>query len=78
MYVYILKSLSKSNSFYVGITSNLKLRLNRHNNGLCPHTIKDKPWKIKNAIWFENKAKAIKLEKYLKSGSGRAFSKKHF
>ena len=30
------------------------------------------------ARWFEDKSKAYEFERYLKSGSGRAFAKRHF
>jgi predicted GIY-YIG superfamily endonuclease len=36
------------------------------------------PWKLVVQIGFDDKAKAVAFEKYLKSGSGRAFAKKHF
>jgi putative endonuclease len=39
---------------------------------------KYKPWKLMTYIAFNNVAKAIEFERYLKSGSGRAFGKKHF
>jgi putative endonuclease len=78
MYVYILKTLSLPEHYYVGVTENLKHRLAEHNAGKCIHTSKHKPWKIKNAIYFDDAQKARAFEKYLKSGSGRAFSKKHF
>jgi putative endonuclease len=49
-----------------------------HNSGGSIYTSKYKPWKIKNAIAFEEEHKAIEFEIYLKSHSGRAFIKKHF
>mgnify|MGYP000433384361 CR=1 FL=1 len=36
-YVYILKSKSKKDTYYTGITSNVKDRLKRHNSGQSPH-----------------------------------------
>ena len=78
MYVYTLKTEPISEHYYVGITTNLKQRLEEHNAGKCLHTSKHKPWKIKNATWFDTPEKAYAFERYLKSGSGRAFSKKHF
>ncbi len=78
MYVYILKTDPPSEHYYVGCTSDIKRRLEEHNQGKCSHTSKYKPWKIKNAIWFDTEEKAHAFEKYLKNGSGRAFSKKHF
>lgn len=77
-YVYILTSQSDTKAHYIGITKNLQNRLQKHNYGEVPHTSKQKPWKIKTAIAVNSKEKAIALEKYLKSHSGRAFAKKHF
>ncbi|MDR3628592.1 MAG: GIY-YIG nuclease family protein [Ignavibacteriaceae bacterium] len=77
-YVYILQSLNFKDTYYVGFTSNIKRRLSEHNGGKSEYTSKYKPWKIKNAIAFDEEDKAIKFEKYLKSHSGRAFIKKHF
>ena len=78
MYVYILRSLSDPNRFYSGVTSDVEARLKEHNAGEVFHTAKYKPWTIKNYIAFENREKAFAFERYLKSGSGRAFVKKHF
>jgi len=78
MFVYILQSISRPAKFYSGITNNIESRLKNHNNGQVSYTSKYKPWKIKNYFWFEDKSKAIRFEKYLKSGSGRTFIKRHF
>lgn len=78
MYVYRLKSLKFPKQVYVGITTNPKNRLTAHNEGQCSHTTKYKPWKMEICIWFHNEQKAIDFERYLKSGSGRAFCVKHF
>jgi putative endonuclease len=77
-YVYILQSQSNPVRFYDGITDDLKTRLKKHNAGEVFHTAKYKPWRIKNYFAFADSEKAYKFEKYLKSGSGRAFAKKHF
>lgn len=77
-YVYILQSINNPDKFYVGYTTNIKDRLIKHNEGGDKYTSKYKPWKIKNAISFNEKEKALAFEKYLKSHSGRAFAKKHF
>ncbi|MDQ5979266.1 MAG: putative endonuclease [Verrucomicrobiota bacterium] len=75
VYVYILKSLAPSGGFYVGLTDDLSVRLTKHNAGGVPHTAKLKPWRIKTAIDFRDRSRAAVFEKYLKSPSGRAFSK---
>jgi len=38
-----------------------------------PHLFR--PWRIKSYVAFADEARAIAFEKYLKSGSGRAFAK---
>ncbi len=75
-YVYILQSEFDPNRFYTGYTEELQTRLIIHNQGKCKHTSKYIPWQIKTAIAFTNKQKALAFEKYLKSSSGRAFTKK--
>ena len=77
-YVYLIKSLTFPETFYVGYTTNLKQRLEFHNSGGSVHTAKYKPWKLVMYLGFAEQAKAKEFEKYLKSGSGRAFIKKHF
>ena len=74
-YVYILESLD-SQHFYVGITDDLRARLAKHNAGSVTHTSKHGPWKIRTYVAFSDAGQAIAFEKYLKSGSGRAFAKK--
>jgi putative endonuclease len=77
-FVYILQSIHSPDKYYTGYTTKLKERLVKHNNGEVSHTSKYKPWKVKTAIAFTAKDKALTFEKYLKSHSGRAFAKKHF
>jgi putative endonuclease len=74
-YVYILEN-HNSEHFYVGITDDLRVRLAKHNAGEVTHTSKFQPWKIRTYVAFSDEASAIAFEKYLKSGSGRAFAKK--
>jgi putative endonuclease len=73
-YVYILQSLN-GDHFYVGVTNDLDARLAKHNSGAVTHTAKFRPWRFKTYIAFSDDARAIDFEKYLKSGSGRAFAK---
>jgi len=75
-YVYILESVGSADRYYVGITGDLRDRLKRHNAGKITHTAKHLPWKLKTYVAFLDEAKAFAFEKYLKSGSGRAFAKK--
>lgn len=75
-YVYIIVSEDDLH-WYVGITNDLQRRLSEHNQGKSIHTSKHKTWRIKTYTSFESRARAEDFEKYLKSHSGRAFTKKH-
>jgi putative endonuclease len=75
--MYILEGLD-SEHYYIGITDDLRTRLAKHNAGAVPHTSKFRPWRLKTYIAFSDEKQAIALEKYLKSGSGRAFAKSAF
>jgi len=75
-YVYILESIDDPTRHYVGITDNLKVRYKKHNAGDVPHTSKFRPWRLKTYIALSDRERALALERYLKSGSGRAFAKK--
>ena len=75
-YVYILKS-QKDKSIYTGATTDLRKRIGEHNSRGSKFTDAKRPYRI---IWyaaFTDKTKAYKFEKYLKTGSGIAFSRKH-
>lgn len=74
-YVYLLKC--SDNRTYVGCTGNLKERLERHKRGYILATKKRIPVELINYFAFNEEQKAFRFEKYLKSGSGRAFLKRH-
>ena len=76
-YVYILQSISFPDNYYTGVTDDLEKRLKKHNSGDVSHTSKYRPWKLKSFIAFDDEIKALEFEKYLKTGSGQAFAKKH-
>jgi predicted GIY-YIG superfamily endonuclease len=81
-YVYILQSINFPERYYIGCTHDVAKRLHRHNNepnsSGSRHTANFGPWKIINTFGFEDANKAFAFEKYLKTGSGRAFCKRHF
>jgi len=77
-YVYILKSEVAPERHYIGMTSDLTQRLAAHNSGKVSHTSKFKPWTIETAVAFRHENKAAAFERYLKSGSGREFARRHF
>ncbi|MBU6321698.1 MAG: GIY-YIG nuclease family protein [Patescibacteria group bacterium] len=74
-YVYLLRCSDKTP--YTGCTENLKERINRHESGYVPATADKRPVALVGYIAVANKYKAFAFEKYLKSGSGRAFLKRH-
>ena len=76
IYVYSLNSESNPERFYVGITRDLRARLAKHNAGEVSHTSKFTPWTLKTYTAFSDEKKAFAFEHYLKSVSGRVFSKK--
>ena len=76
--VYVLQSLSSPERFYTGIADDVSARLADHNDGRSVHTAKWRPWKIRVSIGFDDEKLAFKFERYLKTGSGRAFAKRHF
>ena len=77
-YVYMLRSISFPERYYVGSTFDLKKRFVDHNKGLSAHTKKFMPWALVGYIAFSDHTKADAFEAYLKTASGRAFAKKHF
>jgi predicted GIY-YIG superfamily endonuclease len=76
-YVYTLQSVSHPEQIYTGQTEDLQKRLAAHNAGKVPHTSKFAPWSVRSATAFRDKDRAVKFERYLKSGSGRAFLARH-
>ena len=73
-YIYILHSES-SDKFYVGYSSNVSSRLERHNNPkFNSYTSKHIPWILKASIFVGNdRGKATVIEKYIKKQKSRKF-----
>jgi predicted GIY-YIG superfamily endonuclease len=76
--VYVLRSLSEPTRPYIGLTHDVDARLAAHNAGRCAHTARYRPWELVAAIILADEPTALRFERYLKSGSGRAFAKRHF
>ena len=74
--VYLLRC--SDGKLYTGCTSDLKERVRRHNSGFVQFTKSRLPISVLVAICFYDKYKAYAFEKYLKSGSGREFMRRHF
>lgn len=77
-FVYILRSDVYPDRHYVGVTRDVENRLHWHNHGPCGHTTEHRPWSLVVAIEFQTEQHAVRFERYLKSGSGRAFAARHF
>jgi len=75
-YVYLLHCAD--NEMYTGCAQDLKARMERHSKGHVPATKNRRPLNLVSYVAFQDKYRAFEFEKYLKSGSGRAFIKKHF
>jgi len=75
-YVYLIESVAAAGQRYVGLTTDLRIRLKQHNAGQSTHTAKFKPWRLTTYLAFSDRTKAESFERYLKSGSGHAFAGK--
>ncbi len=75
-YVYLIKSLKNPHRTYIGFTNDIEQRMEKHNNGASIYTSDDRPWKLVTYICFDDQAKAVAFEKYLKVGSGHAFAQR--
>ncbi len=74
-HVYIL--FCSNGEYYKGCTNDLERRISQHQNGQVPSTKDLLPITLITYVTFTDKSRAFEFEKYLKSGSGRAFLKKH-
>jgi predicted GIY-YIG superfamily endonuclease len=77
-FVYVLRSVSDPSAHYVGLTADVSRRLAEHNRGASFHTSHGGPWELLVSIEFANGESAATFEQYLKTGSRRAFAKRHF
>jgi putative endonuclease len=77
-FVYILRSERDPSRHYVGITQDVDWRLAWHNSALTGVTRNNRPWSVVVSLEFPTEQHARRFERYLKSGSGRAFAKRHF
>jgi putative endonuclease len=74
-FVYVLKSVNKS-FIYIGYTSDLERRLSEHNSGNNQSTRHYAPFVVDAYVAVGSESKARELEKYFKTGSGKAVLKK--
>ena len=74
-YVYVLKSVDYP-FIYIGSTNDLDRRLLEHNSGLNTSTKHYAPFIVEAYVAVQTETKARELEKYFKTGSGKAVLKK--
>jgi putative endonuclease len=75
-YVYFLEL--SNGDIYVGSTNDLRRRLSTHQEGSVASTCKYLPVILRSYVAVMDEARARELERYFKSGSGKAFAKKRF
>ena len=76
--VYVLEN-TQDYSWYIGQTDDLERRLQQHNTKAGGRTTAMKDlgsWKLIYAEAYRDKRDALRREKFLKSGAGRAYLKK--
>jgi len=71
-YTYILYS-EKTNKYYIGYTSDINSRLEKHNVGGTTSTRSGRPWKLMYFETFDNKSEAIKRENEIKKKKSRKY-----
>lgn len=75
-YVYVLQSIPTAR-LYVGMSSKPDERLKAHNAGKSTWTKSFRPWVRIHLEEYEEKSRAMKSKKHLKSGWGRQWLEKN-
>jgi putative endonuclease len=73
-YVYFLEL--SNGDIYIGSTNDLRRRFSAHQQGQVTSTCKHLPAILRSYVAVADEASARRLERYFKSGSGKAFAKK--
>ena len=71
-------SAARNGDVYVGSTNDLRRRFESHRSGHVTSTKGNLPVTLKAYIAVETEANARQLERYFKTGSGKAFARKRF
>lgn len=69
--MYLIRSVA-TGRVYVGASGDVPRRIREHNAGKVPSTRRDRPWTLLEVEPHADKYTALRREKYLKSGAGRA------
>ncbi|MER9758342.1 GIY-YIG nuclease family protein [Mesorhizobium sp. M0166] len=75
-YVYFLQL--RNGDVYVGSANDRRRRFESHRSGYVTSTKAYLPVTLKSYIGVETEANARQLERYFKTGSGKAFASKRF
>ena len=75
-YVYVLQL--GNGSIYVGSTNDLRRRFGLHQRGQVISTKSYLPVNLRSYVAVPTERHARELERYFKSGSGKAFAKRRF
>ncbi len=75
-YVYFLQL--NSGDIYIGSTNDLRRRVETHRRGRVDSTKSHLPIVLKAHVAVSTERNARELERYFKSGSGKAFASKRF
>ena len=68
-YVYFIESIS-SEEYYIGYSTNLRQRIQAHNEGKNRSTKRYKPWRLIFYEAYRDEHDAKRREKYLKTSQG--------
>ncbi len=77
-FVYVLVSIDEPARHYIGLSSGVDARRECHHAAKCRHTARHSPWRVLVTLDFADPARAAAFERYLESGSGRQFARRHF
>jgi len=69
-YLYILQN-NKNSKYYIGVTNNIKRRLQEHNSGSVKSTAPYRPWTLKRIEEFSDINLAYQRERFIKSKHSR-------
>jgi len=75
-YVYFLQL--SNGDVYIGSTNDLRRRFDAHQSGHVASTKAHLPATLQSYVAVRTEVNARQLERYFKSGSGRAFASKRF
>jgi len=74
-YVYFLQS-KKDGSYYIGVTSNIEIRLKEHNSGLSKSTAPKRPWILVRVEKYPDIKTAYQREQFIKAKKSRKIIEK--